>query len=147
MNLQISGLKVDAGTGAGSRGGVVIGHTSSGKPIYKGKEGGAKHSPRRVERVSVKHQTVSPKDGKSWKMRRIEIGKGGISGSVQIHPEHHETIKSVKHGESKSFKDETGKDWHVHRQGDDLHFATHDIHFGEKQLATNRKAYIGTEHK
>ena len=33
MNLQISGLKVDAG-GEGSRGGKIIGHTSSGKPIY-----------------------------------------------------------------------------------------------------------------
>ena len=34
MNLQISGLKVDAGAGPGSRGGKIIGHTSSGKPIY-----------------------------------------------------------------------------------------------------------------
>lgn len=34
MNLQISGLKVDAGGGPGSRGGNVIGKTSTGKPIY-----------------------------------------------------------------------------------------------------------------
>ena len=34
MNLTITGLKVDAGGGEGSRGGKVIGHTSSGKPIY-----------------------------------------------------------------------------------------------------------------
>ena len=34
MNLQISGLKVDAGGGPGSRGGKIIGHTKSGKPIY-----------------------------------------------------------------------------------------------------------------
>ena len=33
MNLQITGLKVDAG-GEGSRGGKIIGHTSGGKPIY-----------------------------------------------------------------------------------------------------------------
>lgn len=32
MNLQIAGLKVDVGEG--SRGGKVIGHTTSGKPIY-----------------------------------------------------------------------------------------------------------------
>ena len=32
MNLQISGLKVDIGEG--TRGGRVIGRTSSGKPIY-----------------------------------------------------------------------------------------------------------------
>ncbi len=34
MNLQITGLKVDAGTGPGSRGGHVVGKTKSGKPIY-----------------------------------------------------------------------------------------------------------------
>ncbi len=33
MDLQITGLKVDA-KGEGSRGGVVIGRTTSGKPIY-----------------------------------------------------------------------------------------------------------------
>lgn len=33
MNLAITGLKVDA-KGEGSRGGKIIGHTSSGKPIY-----------------------------------------------------------------------------------------------------------------
>lgn len=33
MKLVIEGLKVDAGEG--SRGGHVIGHTSSGKPIYQ----------------------------------------------------------------------------------------------------------------
>lgn len=33
MNLQITGLKVDA-DGEGSRGGKIVGHTSSGKPIY-----------------------------------------------------------------------------------------------------------------
>ena len=32
MNLQITGLKVDMGEG--SRGGKVVGHTSSGKPVY-----------------------------------------------------------------------------------------------------------------
>ena len=35
MNLKITGLKVDAGTGPGSRGGIVIGKTSGGKPIYR----------------------------------------------------------------------------------------------------------------
>ena len=34
MNLQITGLKVDAGAGPGSRGGKIIGHTKSGKPVY-----------------------------------------------------------------------------------------------------------------
>ena len=34
MDLKISGLKVDQG-GEGSRGGVIIGRTGSGKPIYQ----------------------------------------------------------------------------------------------------------------
>ncbi len=34
MILQITGLKVDAGSGPGSRGGRIIGHTSGGKPVY-----------------------------------------------------------------------------------------------------------------
>lgn len=33
MNLNITGLKVDA-KGEGSKGGKIIGHTKSGKPIY-----------------------------------------------------------------------------------------------------------------
>ncbi len=33
MTLQITGLKVDGGEGA--RGGIVIGHTGTGKPIYR----------------------------------------------------------------------------------------------------------------
>ena len=39
MNLKITGLKVDAGSGEGSRGGRVIGHSSSGEPIYASKKG------------------------------------------------------------------------------------------------------------
>lgn len=34
MKLKIEGLKVDAG-GEGSRGGLILGHTNSGKPVYK----------------------------------------------------------------------------------------------------------------
>ena len=37
MNIKITGLRIDAG-GEGSRGGVVIGRTSGGKPIYKNHE-------------------------------------------------------------------------------------------------------------
>ncbi len=33
MELKLKNLKVDAG-GEGSKGGKVVGHTSSGKPIY-----------------------------------------------------------------------------------------------------------------
>lgn len=35
MELKMAGLKVDGG-GEGSKGGRVIGHTSSGKPVYAG---------------------------------------------------------------------------------------------------------------
>lgn len=34
MDLSIKNLRVDAGTGPGSRGGRIIGHTSTGKPVY-----------------------------------------------------------------------------------------------------------------
>ena len=40
MDLTITGLKVD-GAGEGSRGGHIIGHTSSGKPIYSSNKGPA----------------------------------------------------------------------------------------------------------
>ena len=35
MDLQLSGLRVDVKKGEGSKGGKVIGHTSSGKPVYE----------------------------------------------------------------------------------------------------------------
>lgn len=51
MNLQITGLKVDAGSGEGTRGGKIIGHTGSGKPIYGGSGQMNKHHKRILEKV------------------------------------------------------------------------------------------------
>lgn len=61
MNLQITGLKVDAGEG--SRGGRVIGHTTSGKPIYMnhGHSGHKNFNAKEHEEAAQKHLSESMK--------------------------------------------------------------------------------------
>lgn len=93
MELQIRGLKVDMGEG--SRGGKVIGHTSSGKPIYQNadhsshskftlkdhKEAAGFHEEKRkfwIERA------ILHKSGKSADFARVESAKHNRQKALHI---------------------------------------------------------------
>lgn len=56
----------------------------------------------------------------SWgKMKTIHHGS---SFSIPLHPEHHEAIAKLEHGQEHKFKDETGRHWTARRDGHNVHF-------------------------
>jgi hypothetical protein len=71
---------------------------------------------------SVEHiEEATVKSAKySWgTMKTVHHGK---DFSIPLHPEHHKPIAALKHGESHSFKDETGNKWKATREDDTVHF-------------------------
>jgi len=67
-----------------------------------------------IEEATVKSQNYS------WgTMKTVHHGK---DFSIPLHPEHHKPIAALKHGESHSFKDETGNKWKATRDNDTVHF-------------------------
>jgi hypothetical protein len=46
----------------------------------------------------------------------------GASYSIPLHPEHHEHIAKMKDGQVHDIKTEDGRQWHVKREGDTVHF-------------------------
>jgi hypothetical protein len=46
----------------------------------------------------------------------------GASYSIPLHPEHHEHIAKMKDGHVHDIKTEDGRQWHVKREGDTVHF-------------------------
>lgn len=74
----------------------------------------AKEEVEQIEEATVKSANYS------WgTMKTIHHGK---DFSIPLHPEHHKPIAALKHGESHSFKDETGSKWKATREDDTVHF-------------------------
>lgn len=71
------------------------------------------------EEVQIDEASVFSVDHDWGTMKTIHHGK---SFSIPLHPEHHEPIAKLKHGESHSFKDETGRKWKATREHDTVHF-------------------------
>ncbi len=74
----------------------------------------AKEEVEQIEEATVKSSSYS------WgTMKTVHHGK---DFSIPLHPEHHKPIAALKHGESHSFKDETGNKWKATREDDTVHF-------------------------
>lgn len=136
MNLKITGLKVDA-TGEGSRGGHIIGHTSSGKPIY-----GAGHS----------NYTEKSKPAKfNVPISRARAVAGGAKGSHADFKRKHEGWASKDHHEAaevhKKASEKAGKNWgklrdkaHMERFGEKPHFGDYKVSgVGRSEYAEHHK--------
>lgn len=67
----------------------------------------------------LEEATVASRKYDFGTMKTVHHGK---SFSIPLHPEHHEPISKLKHGESHSFKDETGRKWKATRDNDTVHF-------------------------
>lgn len=81
MNLQITGLKVDAGEG--SRGGKIVGHTKSGKPIYM-----SHGHPSHGEFTKAEHNTaanIHRELGQKENKRSAKAGEEKISTRAKSH--------------------------------------------------------------
>lgn len=70
---------------------------------------------RDLNRDSVKHEKIA--GGKT-----VTTLSRGHSFSVVLHPEHKEAINKLGHGESHTFKDETGARWKATHNGSSVHF-------------------------
>lgn len=92
MKLEINGLKVDAGSGPGSRGGHVIGKTSSGKPIYASayhREHGNFNSEEHKEAAAA-HQSEAEKHESYVNEQQKKVNpRRDVSHRAQL-KEHHE---------------------------------------------------------
>lgn len=67
----------------------------------------------------IEEATVASRKYDWGTMKTVHHGK---SFSIPLHPEHHQPIAKLKHGESHSFKDETGRKWKATREHDTVHF-------------------------
>jgi hypothetical protein len=84
------------------------------KPINGMPTNKMKEEVEHIEEATVKSQSYS------WgTMKTVHHGK---DFSIPLHPEHHKPIAALKHGESHSFKDETGNKWKATRDNDTVHF-------------------------
>lgn len=84
------------------------------KPINGMPTNKMKEEVEHIEEATVKSQNYS------WgTMKTVHHGK---DFSIPLHPEHHKPIAALKHGESHSFKDETGNKWKATRDNDTVHF-------------------------
>ena len=100
MNLKITGLNVDGGEG--SRGGKVIGHTSSGKPIYSdhGHQAHASFSFDDHREAAMAHDTEA--------MKHTKIINGmlpGKKGVAKIAQEHHKIQAQLHMGSTREMRD------------------------------------------
>ena len=73
MELKINGLKVDAG-GEGSKGGHVVSHTSSGKPIYA-----SRGAPKKMTSFERHQHTLLSNDIVGW-FNDKHMGTKGMMG-------------------------------------------------------------------
>ena len=101
MNLKITGLQVDAGSGEGSRGGRVIGHDGKGNPIYASSKHGL--PPRTGATMGEAIAMSSPSGGMSKRSKKAAterlskalFGEGGLKS-----PTHPDNLK-ISEGEQK----------------------------------------------
>jgi len=100
----------------------------------------AKEEVEQIEEATVKSANYS------WgTMKTVHHGK---DFSIPLHPEHHKPIAALKHGESHSFKDETGSKWKATREDDTVHF--HGGSYGTQKTSvkhdTMKESYINEQH-
>lgn len=91
------------------------------KDMGKNRKAGIDRAFSRLTKEEVELEEATVKSAKySWgTMKTVHHGK---DFSIPLHPEHHKPIAALKHGESHSFKDETGAKWKATREDDTVHF-------------------------
>ena len=105
------------------------GEVSSNRSQFAGthkyiKKGDAAHHDVYVydRRESVEHIQEATVKSQNYSWGTMKTVHHGKDFSIPLHPEHHKPIAALKHGESHSFKDETGNKWKATREDDTVHF-------------------------
>lgn len=94
----------------------------------------------REEAEAIEEATVSKKDYSWGKMMTVHHGK---DTSYPLHPEHQKIVKNLRPSGEHSkamYKDETGKQVHVTREGDKVHFVSHKTS-GSKKTTVDYKHF------
>jgi len=65
-------------------------------------------------------------DKKKYSWGKMVTVHQGSDTSYPLHPEHQAAIKKLRPGMKTTFKDETGRQIHAHREGDDVHLVHHN---------------------
>jgi len=132
---------------------------------------GAVHTPmsraRHLARAAMKNlnQKKAVKEGtnmneavkvekKKYSWGKMVTVHDGSSTSYPLHPEHQKEIKKLRDGDKTSFKDETGRNVHVHREGDKVHLMSKDrgykpttVHYSHFDEATSAYGRINARFK
>lgn len=75
------------------------------------------------EEVALDEATVKTRKYSWGTMKTVQHGH---DFSIPLHPEHHQELAKLRDGGHHEFKDETGRRWKAHRQGEDVHFQSKD---------------------
>lgn len=79
---------------------------------------------RLTDEVNMEEAVTVKKQNYSWgKMITVHDGS---KTSYPLHPEHQKELSKLRDGDKTSFKDETGRRIHAHREGDKVHLMTRD---------------------
>ena len=105
--------------------------------------GGIDRATRTLARKEIKKEEVEQIEEATVATRKYDWGTmktvhHGAMFSIPLHPEHHEPIAKLKHGESHSFKDETGRKWKATREHDTVHF--HGGSYGTQKTSVPHKS-------
>ena len=100
---------------------IKVGDDDYNKADDIDKDGDVDADDKKLAKEQVELEEATVKSAKySWgTMKTVHHGK---DFSIPLHPEHHKPIAALKHGESHSFKDETGAKWKATREDDTVHF-------------------------
>ena len=80
-------------------------------------------------------------DKKKYSWGKMVTVHHGSDTSFPLHPEHQAAIKKLRPGMKTTFKDETGRQIHAHREGDDVHLVHHNT-----GSSTAKKTTVGYHH-
>lgn len=80
-------------------------------------------------------------DKKKYSWGKMVTVHHGSDTSFPLHPEHQVAIKKLRPGMKTTFKDETGRQIHAHREGDDVHLVHHNT-----GSSTAKKTTVGYHH-
>lgn len=94
---------------------------------------------RLTDEVNMEEAVTVKKQNYSWgKMVTVHDGS---KTSFPLHPEHQAAIKKLRPGMKTTFKDETGRQIHAHREGDQVHLVHHNT-----GSSTSTKTTVGYHH-
>lgn len=109
--------------------------------LTPGTVGHAKVQARRMGEEVEQFDEAVTVDKKKYSWGKMITVHHGSDTSYPLHPEHQAAIKKLRPGMKTTFKDETGRQIHAHREGDQVHLVHHNT-----GSSTAKKTTVGYHH-